>query len=206
MVTTEAKRLLAIDARKLVSRTEGGKAGPENIGPMVLFTIAKRISRILPDRTSRILTERAVQSKAQTRTHSEMFGFKLSNLLTSVINRMDPESQRGLLFYVCGDAKQHGLAVLGLELLGESSGVEIAEKLLAWKASQIHLLDERDRMTMLKVKELRPQVRRLCNGALTEAAHALAEGDERSAQSWFMQVRKLVRRFHQPSPDDELEP
>lgn len=206
MVTAEAKRLLAIDAKKLVSRTEGGQIGPENIGPVVLFTIAKRISRILPDKTSRVLTERAVRSKAQTRTHSEMFGFKLSNLLTTVINRMDPESQRGLLFYVCGDAKQHGLAVLGLELLGESSGVEITEKLLQWKTAQLHLLDERDRMTMVQVKELRPQVRRLCNGALTEAAHALAEGDERSAQSWFMQVRRLVRRFYQPRPDDELEP
>lgn len=206
MVTTEARRLLAIDARKLVSRTEEGKLGPENIGPVVLFTIAKRISKILPDRTSRVLTERAVQSKAQTRTHSEMFGFKLSNLLTSVIHRMDPESQRGLLFYVCGDAKQHGLAVLGLELLGESSGVEITEKLLQWKMSQVQLLDERDRATMVKIKELPPQVRRLCNGALTEAAHALSESDERSAQSWFSQVRKLVARFHQTLPDDGLEP
>lgn len=197
MMFNEARRLLAADGRRLVKRVESGKLGPEQIGPVVLFTIARRVSKA-GDATVRALCERAVRTKASGRTHSELFGYKLSALLTSTLVRLEPDVQRGILFYVCGDDKQHGLAVLGLEILAESSAVEVTGRLVSWRREVIGRLQADDEKTRRAVDDLPPQVRRLCLGAFAQASFALQDGDDRTVASWTRQVRTLVKRFGRP--------
>jgi|GEM_PF-4421498 len=196
MLLGEAKRLLAIDGRRFAKRFESGKAGPERVGPQALFTIARRVLRAAPDGATRVLVERAIRTKAQgARTHSEVYGMKLSILLTTTIGRFDPDVQRGILYYVCGNDQQHGLAIMALTTIGESSGVEVTAKLVAWRKGILDALRQQDEAVLAEAQKLPLQVRRLVKGALYEAQTAMAEKDERTARSWLIQVRRLVARF-----------
>ncbi len=207
MVPGEARRLLAIDSKRLVERVDNGKIGPEKVGPFSLFLVANRLASMADDRVSRVLIERALHAKTDAaRTHSELFGYKLSLMLTSTLPRLDPESQRGFLHYVCGDEAQHGMAVLALEILSESSGVEVAGRLVAWRAQVMDQLRKQDQEVLRRARDLPPQIQRLVRGALYEAETALSEKDERTARSWFLQVRMLVERFSGEPPAASRQP
>lgn len=201
MVTNEAMRLLAADSRRLSKGVEDGRIGPEKIGRFVLFRVAHYVVKAAPDHTTKILVQRAVSGRAgAVTTHSELLGFKLSNLLTTTIGKLDPEEQRGILFYVTGDTRQYGLAVLGLQLLSESSAVEVTTKLVGWRSQYLQGLEERDLEVRRKVDALPLGIRRLCLSSIDEAALCLSVGDQRSAMSWLDQVRKLVARFGKDLP------
>lgn len=201
MVINEAKRLLAVDGFQLSKGVEKGKIGPESIGRFVLFKVATHIAKASPDRTTRTLVQRAVDVRAGApTTHSELLGFKLSNLLTTTIGRLDPEEQRGVLYYVAGDSKQFGLAVLGLQLTGESSAVEVTARLVGWRSQYLEGLEKKDLVVRQKVDALPPGVKRLCLSSIREAALCMSVGDQRSAMSWLSQVRKLVARFDRGTP------
>lgn len=201
MVINEAKRLLAVDSFQLSKGVEKGKIGPESIGRFVLFKVATHIAKASPDRTTRVLVQRAVDARAGApTTHSELLGFKLSNLLTTTIGRLDPEEQRGVLYYVAGDSKQFGLAVLGLQLTGESSAVEVTARLIGWRSQYLEGLEKKDLVVRQKVDGLPLGVKRLCLSSIREAALCMSVGDQRSAMSWLRQVRKLVARFDRGAP------
>lgn len=196
MVTNEAKRILAADSYRMTKIVEKGKIGPDQIGPYVLFRIGNRIVRANMDRTTITLVKRAIGTRAgSARTHSELFGFKISNLLTTTIGRLDPEEQRGILHYVAGDQTQHGLAVMALQLLGESSAVDVTQRLVGWKAEYLERLGRRDAQIRASVERLPIPIRRICHGSLHEASLCLSVGDERTAMGWLRQVRRLVDRY-----------
>ncbi len=196
MVINEARRLLAEHSFKLMRNVESGKIGPEHIGRFVLFKVGGYVAKASPDRTTTILVHRAIGAKIDIpTTHSELLGYKLSNLLTTTIDRLDPEERRGVLFYTVGDSKQHGLAVLGLELLGESSAVEVTTKLIGWRGQYLEELEKQDLMVRARVDSLPLGIRRLAMSSIDEAALCLSVGDQRSAMGWLRQVRRLVARF-----------
>lgn len=192
MMLSEARRLLAIDTKVMV---EKHSSGPEKVGRFALFRLARRMAKSIPNRAAHRLIQMAVGAKGKAQTHSEIFGFKLTVLPTKVLPLADPEVRRGILFYVCGDEKQHGIAVLALQILNESSGVEVAQRLIDWKNQQLEEMNVAELEVRKRIRSLPPQVRRLCFGALVEAGHAIAEGDERTAYGWFMQIRRLVSMF-----------
>lgn len=196
MVTNEAKRILAEESYRFTKAVEKGRLGPEQICPYVLFRVGNRIIRANQDQATTLLVKRAIHTKARApSTHSELFGYKLSNLLTTTIGRLDPEEQRGILFYVAGDSTQHGLAVVALQLLGESSAVDVTGRLIGWRSEYLEKLKKQDLAIRSGMDSLPPAVRSLAKSSLSEAGLCLSVGDQRSAMSWLRQVRRLVHRF-----------
>lgn len=179
---------------------EKGNIGPEKIGPIVVNHVGLAICNAEPKLTPYVRIAAGTRGGS---THSERIGLKLSQMLTHLLDRLDPEIQRGILHYTRGDEKQHGMAVLGLELLDEPSGVEIAMNLTKWVGEKLESLNAKDLETRNLVTKLEEGPRRFCLCSLRMAESYLEEGDDRSAMMMFAQIRKIVAKFS-PRPETEL--
>jgi hypothetical protein len=194
MITSEARSILAADVKRLTEAVESGKIFPQDVPRMVLGSIVRRASFDAPDGLPEVATA-AVNGRVSAATHSDMLAVRAQATVQACIPRLDPESISGLLLYVVGDTRQHGLAIVGLQLLAESSGVEAATRLIAYRDSILAVTKRADQELIERVPTLPSGVRRSVLGALQEARSYLAEGDERSAANFFGTARRLIRRF-----------
>lgn len=194
MITSEARSVLAGDARKLASAVESGKIFPQDVPRTVLTHIVRRVSFDSPAGLTPAVVA-AVNARVSAATHSDMLAIRAQACMAACVPRLDPESLSGLLLYVVGDVRQHGLAIIGLQLLAESSGVDAAARLVQYRDALLAASRKSDQELIDRVPTLPVGVRRSVNGALREARLFLADGDERSAASFFGVARKLIRRF-----------
>lgn len=190
MVINEAKMALARDSRRLMKAVDRGM-GPEKIGPAAFQQILQHLKADASPSVRKAI-DVASTAPVPATTHSEKFGRKLSAILSVSIDRLEPDFARGILYYVCGDQRQHGMGVLALELLDESAGLEVTAELLKWRSALLEKMRLKDQAFLSAVKELPPAWRNIANGSLYRAKLMLEVGDERSALMSFRQVRKLV--------------
>lgn len=201
MTPLEARQLLAHDTKKLVRRTEKGRIPPESIGSVVLNTISGRIRQFGHERAARAATM-ASRAKISAHTHSDLFASRVILLLSNVVPRYGPDEARGILTYIIGDNSQHGISIVGLQLLSESSGVEAAKKIKLFRDNTIVMLEQQDKEMRRQIELLPPQIRRVIEGSFYEATLAMREYDDRTLVCYMDQVRRLVRRFSRVTPSE----
>lgn len=191
MLTNEARSHLRRDTQILFSRA-GSPPDPALIGRTIVSLILRRMQVRCP--SSVVFGARqAVSARLSAQSHSDLLSRRVALLLGALRGQVESEIEAGILAYAIGDDRQHGLAIVGIQILDEASGLEAARRLVSYRAGRISDHESADRGLLGQINALPPQIRRLVLGALDEARLHLGEGDESSAASFFATARRLIR-------------